>query len=97
MPNGWHIHIGWSDAAGRPTTGLAVYVHRGPGRVFDPHHPGFSAAVAPDIVNLSDLRPLAAGALWMVPFLTLCWLCVWQDGLRRQPVPVPLDQPPKGK
>ena len=95
MPNGWHIHIGWSDAAGRPTMGLVVYAHRGPGQVFDPHHPGFSAVVAPDIVNLSDLRPLAADALWMLPLLTLCWLSLWQDTLRRQPVPLPLEEPPK--
>ena len=93
--DGWHIHIGWSDATGRPTPGLVVYAHRGPGRVSNPHRTGFSALVAPDTVNLSDLRPLAAGALWLLPLLTLCWLCLWQDTLRRQPEPMPLKHPPR--
>jgi hypothetical protein len=97
MPNGWHIHIGWSDAAGRPTPGLVVYAHRATTRVSDPHHPGFSALVAPDIVNLSDLRPLATDALWLLPLLTLCWLCLWQDAPRRLPGLMPLEHPPKSK
>lgn len=95
LPNGWHIHIGWSDATGRPTGGLVVYAHQGPGRWADPHRAGFSALVAPDTVNLSDLRPLAAGALWLLPLLTLCWLCLPQYTLRRQPEPMPLEHPPK--
>ena len=95
LPDGWHLHIGWSDAAGRPTLGLVVYAHRGPGRVVDPHRTGFSALVAPDTVNLSDLRPLAAGALWLLPLLTLCWLCLAQETQRRQPEPMPLKRPPK--
>ena len=95
LPDGWHLHIGWSDAAGRPTLGLVVYAHRGPGQVLDPHRSGFSALVAPDAINLSDLRPLAAGALWLLPLLTLCWLCLGQDPQRRQPEPMPLKRPPK--
>jgi len=95
LPSGWHLHIGWSDAAGRPTLGLVVYVHRGPGQVADPHRTGFSALVAPDTVNLSDLRPVAASALWLVPVLTLAWLCLSQDPWRRQPEPRPLRRPPK--
>jgi hypothetical protein len=95
LPNGWHLHIGWSDAAGRPTLGLVVYAHRGPGRVVDPHRSGFSALVAPDAVNLSDLIPPALAALWLLPVLTLCWLCLLQDSRRRQPEPTPLRRPPK--
>ena len=72
-----------------------VYAHRGPGRVVDPHRTGFSALVAPDTVNLSDLRPLAAGSLWLLPLLTLCWLCLAQETQRRQPEPMPLKRPPK--
>ena len=95
LPNGWHLHIGWSDAAGRATLGLVVYAHRGPGRVVDPHRTGFSALVAPDMVNLSDLRPLAAGASWLLPLFTLCWLCLPQETRRRQLEPMPLKAPPK--
>jgi hypothetical protein len=95
LADGWHIHIGWSDATGRPTMGLVVYAHRGPGRVSNPHRAGFSALVAPDTVNLSDLRPLGADALWLLPLFTLCWLCLSQETLRRQPEPMPLKHPPK--
>ncbi len=95
LPNGWHIHIGWSDAAGRPTAGLVVYTHQGPGRnIANPHPGGFSALVSPDIVNLSDLRPLAADALWLLPLLTLCWLCLSQDTRRRHPELAPMEHPP---
>jgi len=95
LPNGWHIHIGWSDAAGRSTVGLAVYMHRGPGRVANPHPAGFSALVSPDTFNLSDLRPLAAEALWLLPVLTLCWLCLAPNTLRRRPALIPLEHPPQ--
>lgn len=94
MPNGWHIHIGWSDATGKPSAGLVVYAHYGPGRISNPHRTGFSALIAPDTVNLSDLRPLAAGVLWLLPLLTLSWLCLSQYTLRRQPELAPLDHPP---
>ena len=83
LPNGWHIHIGWSDAAGRSTVGLVVYTHDGPGRVANPHPAGFSALVAPDTFNLSDLRPLATDGLWLLPLLTLCWLRLPQDTQRQ--------------
>lgn len=92
--DGWHLHIGWSDGAGRPTAGLVVYAHRGPERVANPHRTGFSALVAPDTVNLSDLRPLVTASLWVLPLLTLCWLCLSQDPWRRQPGPLPLEHPP---
>ena len=95
LPNGWHIHIGWSDAAGRPAGGLVVYTHQGPGRWVDPNRSGFSALVAPDTVNLSDLRPLVDGALWLLPLLTLCWLCLSQNTLRRQLALMPLEHPPQ--
>ena len=95
LPNGWHIHIGWSDIAGRPTAGLVVYVHHEPARVADPHGSGFSALVAPDIVNLSDLRPLAVGALGLFPLLTLAWLCLPRFTQPRQPQPAPLEHPPQ--
>ncbi len=94
LPGGWHLHVGWSDAAGRPTLGLVVYTHAGPGRVVDPHRAGFSPLVAPDSVNLSDLRPLTNGALWLLPLLTLAWLCLSGYSLRRQPEPSPLEHPP---
>jgi hypothetical protein len=94
LPNGWHIHIGWSDAAGRPTTGLVVYAHEGPGRIANPHPGGFSALVSPDVVNLSDLQPLVAGVAWLLPLLTLCWLCLSQDTLRCQTELMPLEHPP---
>lgn len=94
LPNGWHLHMGWSDAAGRPTAGLVVYVHQGNDHVADLHPAGFWALAAPDIVNLSDLRPLAAEALWLLPWLTLCWLCRSQPGRRRQPELMPLEHPP---
>jgi hypothetical protein len=93
--NGWHIHIGWTDAAGRPSAGLVVYSHLGPGRVVNPHPTSLSALVAPDTVNLSDLRPLPAGALWLLPLLTLAWLCLAEYTRRRQPEPAPLEHPPK--
>lgn len=92
--DGWHIHIGWSDAIGRPTTGLVVYSHRGPEKIINLHRTGFSPLVAPDVVNLSDLRPLAAGALWLMPLLTLAWLCLPDFTRQRQPQPSPLEQPP---
>ena len=95
LPNGWHIHIGWSDAAGRSTVGLVVYLHRGPGRVANPHPAGFSALVSPDTFNLSDLRPLGTAALWLLPLLTLCWLRLAPNSLRRRPALIPLEHPPQ--
>ena len=95
LPGGWHVHIGWSDAAGRPTAGLVVFSHRGPNAVVNPHRAGFSALVAPDTVNLSDLQPAAAEVLWLIPLLTLAWLCLPAVTRRRQPEPSPLEQPPK--
>ena len=94
LPNGWHVHIGWSDASGRSSVGLVVYMHHGPGRVANPHPAGFSALVSPDIFNLSDLRPPTLTGLWLLPMLTLCWLCLTQDSHRRQPEPLPLEHPP---
>jgi len=93
--DGWHVHIGWSDAVGRPTAGLVVYSHRGPEKIIDPHRTGFSPLVAPDAVNLSDVRPVASGALLLLPLLTLCWLCLPRVTQRHQPEPAPLEHPPK--
>jgi len=95
LPNGWHVHVGWSDASGRSTVVLVVYMHRGPGRVANPHPAGFSALVAPDTFNLSDLRPLGPAAVWLLPLLSLCWLRLRQDPQRRQPQPLPLEHPPQ--
>ena len=92
--DGWHLHIGWSDAAGRPTAGLVVYAHRGPELVANPHRTGFSALVAPDTVNRSDLRPLVTASLWLRPLRTLCWLRLAPAPWRRQPEPLPLEHPP---
>ena len=94
LPNGWHIHISWADAAGRPTPGLVVFLHTGPEPVVDPHRSGISALAAPDIVNATDLRPLAAEALWLMLLLTLTWLCLPALVPLRQPQPVPLEHPP---
>jgi len=95
LPNGWHLHIGWSDASGRSTVGLVVYMHRGPGRVANPHPAGFSALVAPDTFNLSDLRPLGTVTVWLLPLLTLCWLRLTPNTLRRRPALSPLEHPPQ--
>ena len=63
--------------------------------VANPHPAGFSALVAADIFNLSDLRPLNNAALALLPLLTLCWLRLTQDPERRQPEPLPLEHPPQ--
>ena len=94
LPNGWHLHISWTDAAGRASPSLVVFSHRGAEPIVDPHRSGISPLVAPDVVNASDLRPLGAGALWLMLLLPLVWLCLPDFTLLRQPQPSPLKHPP---
>ena len=92
--NGWHVHIGWSDAAGRATPGLVVYSHRGPTVFINPHRAGFTAMVAPDTLNLTDMRPPLAALLWAIPALTLAWLQLPSFFRPRAAATAPLEQPP---
>jgi hypothetical protein len=95
LPNGMHLHIGWSDAAGRMTLGLHVFVHGDAQQIVNLHHPVVTPIVPADTANLSDLRPLAAEALWLLPLITLSWLFLSQVILRPQSEPAPLEHPPR--
>ena len=95
LPNGWHIHIGWTDASGQPASSVQVYLHHGNKPVINLHPSGITPTVPADVLNLSDLRPLGQGALWLLPLLSLWWLCLAHSLFRRPAALAPLEHPPK--
>lgn len=96
LPNGRHVHVGWTDREGHESPGLLVFQHAARERV---KGTAASAAFTPGsttaLTGTETPPPLVAIWGWALPLPTVVWVMNTRWVFHRQPNLTPPLRPPR--